>query len=229
MNHVPEKTQTQDRSFDEPLANSPTAPTPGDPSVTQLIQRVQAGCPDSREALFALLRDYFKHLAQRHHNQQLKAKLGVSDIVQQSMIRAVESFETFEGRSEGELRSWLKTLLINEIRQSVRNWSRQRRDVTRETCLPGDGMENDWLVSDPNPTPQSLSIRQEQVGQLRSAIDRLPQVDRQVIRLRGFDRLSFEEVGRQMNRSPTAAAKLWYRAIVKLQRDLQAEGYGNEY
>ena len=71
-----------------------------DPSVTQLISRVRSGCDESRERLFSILSQYFESLAQRYHNDRLKSKLGVSDIVQQSMVRAVEGFEKFEGCSE---------------------------------------------------------------------------------------------------------------------------------
>jgi RNA polymerase sigma-70 factor, ECF subfamily len=46
---------------------------------------------------------------------------------------------------------------------------------------------------------------------------RLPPDDQAVVLLRHFDCLSFEEIGRRLDRSPDAARKLWGRAIVRLQ------------
>jgi RNA polymerase sigma-70 factor (ECF subfamily) len=50
---------------------------------------------------------------------------------------------------------------------------------------------------------------------------RLPADEQAVIVLRHFDSLSFEEVGRRLDRSPEAVRKLFARAIVRLQHMLE--------
>ena len=43
-------------------------------------------------------------------------------------------------------------------------------------------------------------------------------------RVRNWEQMAFAEIGKQMNRSPEAARKLWSRAVVRLQQELSADG-----
>jgi DNA-directed RNA polymerase specialized sigma24 family protein len=49
----------------------------------------------------------------------------------------------------------------------------------------------------------------------------LPEPQQQIVRLRSYEDLSFEEAGRCMGRSAEAARKLWGRAIEQLQQLLE--------
>ncbi|MEZ6096770.1 MAG: sigma-70 family RNA polymerase sigma factor [Pirellulaceae bacterium] len=188
-------------------------------TVSQLIHRAKTGCSESYDGLLAQLQGYLQLVAERHHEQALRAKIGVSDIVQQSLVKAVDGFDSFRGNSEGELKAWLKTLLINEIRQVRRGLFRQRRDVGRERSLDAGptGQEVNWL-RDSEPTPQTLLFKQEQIEALHGAIVQLSDSDQQVIQLRSFEKKGFDEIAAIMGRSVDAVTKLWYRAVLRLQK-----------
>jgi RNA polymerase sigma-70 factor (ECF subfamily) len=63
-------------------------------------------------------------------------------------------------------------------------------------------------------------MEHEQDEALQAALGRLPADYRQVITLRYHEQLSFEEIGRLLQRSPDAARKLWARAVERLQEEL---------
>jgi RNA polymerase sigma factor (sigma-70 family) len=49
------------------------------------------------------------------------------------------------------------------------------------------------------------------------ALDSLPDDYRQVIALRYWENLDFDEIGQRMGRSAAAARKLWLRAVERLE------------
>ena len=189
-------------------------------SMTLLIERARGGCKDSRERVFTQLQSYLETVAHSCAGGQLMRKAGVSDIVQQAFVKVVQKFEDFRGNSSAEFRGWLKTLVLNEARQLRRAWARQQRDTTREEYIDAGHQDlGGW-----DPTPASQAIRKEQAVVLQSAISRLPADYQTVIRLRNFEHRSYDEIAAELGRSVEAVTKLWYRAVVKLQNDLIAEG-----
>ena len=56
---------------------------------------------------------------------------------------------------------------------------------------------------------------------LERALERLPEDYRQVIVLRYREGRSFDEIGKQMNRSADAAGKLWSRAMERLREECE--------
>jgi RNA polymerase sigma-70 factor (ECF subfamily) len=70
-------------------------------------------------------------------------------------------------------------------------------------------------------SPSGEAMEHEQDQALQAALGRLPEDYRRVIALRHQEDLSFEEIGRLLQRSPDAARKLWARAIERLQEELE--------
>jgi RNA polymerase sigma-70 factor (ECF subfamily) len=64
-------------------------------------------------------------------------------------------------------------------------------------------------------------MAQEQMQQLRQALERVPDDCRRVIILRYVEQYSFEEIGRLMERTPNAARLLWLRAIERVKQELR--------
>src|SRR5262249_57169445 len=64
------------------------------------------------------------------------------------------------------------------------------------------------------------AMAREQAEAFRAALGRLPDDYRQVILLRYQQELSFEEIGRHLERSPNAARMLWLRALERLKQEM---------
>jgi len=78
-------------------------------------------------------------------------------------------------------------------------------------------------------SPSTPIQRQESLGQLIKAIDRLPPDYQQVIRLRHFQDLSFKEIAKRLDRNSGAVRMIWGRAITKLRtfmEDQENEKHG---
>jgi len=187
-----------------------------------LIQAARAG---SREALGNALetyRNYLLLIAERELGDDLRAKGGASDLVQEAFLEAHKDFARFQGETEADLRSWLRTLLLNRLSKFARRYRQtQKRGIGSEVPLDANQERGAGLAGD-EPTPSKMLMAGEHAQAVQLALERLPKDQREVILLRYQEQLTFEEVGRRMDRSADAARKLWWRALVRLQEELES-------
>jgi len=66
-------------------------------------------------------------------------------------------------------------------------------------------------------TPSSIVSRREELARVIAAIDRLPPAQRDVVRLRRFERLPTSEVAQRLGRSEGAVRMLYMRAVRALE------------
>ena len=197
-----------------------------DQKLLHLISSAKAGDEVALDELITSCRGYLLTLAQNEMGRDIQAKLGSSDIVQETCIKVADKFGDFRGSTPGELFGWLKTILNNNMHDARRRYkAAEGRDVSREASIDQGKSTFDraaQLTMD-QMTPGSTAAFSEQVEALQAAMKRLPEDSRRVIELRNWQRLSFAEIGKSMDRSEEAARKLWSRAVVRLTELLNSK------
>jgi RNA polymerase sigma-70 factor (ECF subfamily) len=137
-------------------------------------------------------------------------------LVQDTFLKAHLHFDRFQGTAGPELRAWLRELLLNNLRDFRRLYVETvKRQVGREGASTADSELPDADL----PSPSGLAMRDEEALRLESVLKRLSEEHRQVLELRYRQELPFDEIARQMNRTPNAVRKLWSRAILRLQQE----------
>jgi RNA polymerase sigma-70 factor, ECF subfamily len=183
--------------------------------------RLLAAREGSRDALGRTLetcRRYLLTVAREELSDDLRAKGGPSDLVQDTFLEAQSAFQHFRGNSEGELRAWLRRLLHHRAAKFGRRYrTTLKRRLCREASLPqpAPAAPDRRLV-----TPSVQLMAHEEAERLRRALERLPEDYRRVVTLRYVDQESFDEIGRRMERTPNAARLLWLRAIERVRKEL---------
>ncbi|MBM4077313.1 MAG: sigma-70 family RNA polymerase sigma factor [Planctomycetes bacterium] len=189
--------------------------------------RFLAAQPGEVEEVGRLLegyRNYLLVIANSVVNQDLQAKLGGSDLVQETLLEAHRIFDRFDGTSPDDLRRWLTRILENKVGNSWKRYFQTgRRDVNKEINRKDSQFQAQWnQLEAPSGNSPSRSLRiEEEQKQVRAAIQLLPEDLQTVIRLRIDEGLSFDEIGRKMERTEEAVRKLLARALVKLKRDFE--------
>jgi RNA polymerase sigma-70 factor (ECF subfamily) len=197
---------------------------PSPQSSNDFLQLVLAAKGGSDEAMDRLIREcqpYLLAIANAELDFELSPKVGASDLVQNSMLSAQQCIGNFEGHSREELLAWLRGFLIRDLKQARRHYRAGKRNVARERQIAEDSLRGEGSrLIDSGDSPSTAAARREEELRLYRALESLASDERQVIELRNWQRLPFAEIGDRMNRSPDAARKLWSRAIVKLQRQM---------
>ena len=170
-------------------------------------------------------RNYLTLMARRELAPDLAAKVGASDLVQDTFLAARRDMAQFEGSSPAELRSWLKGILqhlLANLRRRYRGTRKRRIDLEVRLGHSVDGASEDRVaaLSASATTPSALAMRQEREDALHEALADLPDHYRHVIRWHHQDRQPFEVVAKRLGVSPDAARKLWARALLRLRKAL---------
>jgi len=77
-------------------------------------------------------RRYVGFLARLYLDPKFRCKLDPSDVVQETMLRAFQAIQQYHGTTEAEWLSWLRTILLNTLRDQYRAFSGPTRDVSLE-------------------------------------------------------------------------------------------------
>ncbi len=171
-------------------------------------------------------RGYLLAMANRQLDVSLRPKMGASDIVQETLLAAQRNLPQFRGHSEAELMGWLRGILTNQLAGARRAWQQtEKREIDRERNLDGDSQigRQPIQLCDGIPTPGTNAVGREQAEVLKRAIQQLPEDMRKAVLMRNWERLSFEEIGRRLNRSSEAARKLWSRSVERLRELMRSD------
>lgn len=166
-------------------------------------------------------RGYLRMLAELQLDPRLRGKLDASDIVQQSMIQAYEGWDQLRGASDGERLAWLKTIVARNVLHALRDFRRAKRNVCRELSLEGVVDDSSarlecWLSAG-HSTPSGCVERAEQLLQIASAIEDLPQGQRDAVVLFYWQGCSLAEISKSLDRSVSAVVGLLHRGVTRLR------------
>ena len=179
-----------------------------------LLTDARGGSPEALGRVLEAYRRYLLLLANKQLGPDLRAKGGASDLVQDTFLDAQRDFAQFRGQSPGEFRVWLRQILMHNLGVFTRRFrGTARRAVAREVGLRGASVSGGSLFepAGSSASPSAKVAGRESSAALSVALDRLPEDYRRAITLRYHHNLTFEEIGREMGRSPEAARKVWAR------------------
>ena len=197
-----------------------------DEAVRAALVRAREGDRDALWEAAHGLRPYLRAVARSVLGGRLDGKVDVADVVQQSLLAAIERFDQFRGESAGEWQQWLVTIVRNEARNLLRFWHQDRRNLAAENAVAGSMMQTDASGEKPRlaalqPTPSRQAATRQEAMQLMEAIDRLPAEYREVLRLRHFEGLSHREIATRTGKTEAAIRQLWVRALKHLRTAME--------
>jgi RNA polymerase sigma-70 factor, ECF subfamily len=169
-------------------------------------------------------RQYLLLIANQVIGPELQAKLGASDLVQDTFLEAQRHLAIFRGKSPGEMRAWLRKILECRLANMRRSYlATEMRAANREVTLNPSLAESGALIGSLKsrvPSPSNHAVRNEWKKALEQAVLQLPERHRQAVDWRHQEQLSWDEIGRRMGCTADAARKVWSRAIQQLRREL---------
>jgi RNA polymerase sigma-70 factor (ECF subfamily) len=196
--------------------------------------QAQRGNSDALGRLLGAHMNYLKTLAHAQMDDRLKRRIGASDIVQETLLEAHRDFLHFVGKSPAEFSSWLRSILINNLKRAIEcHLMTAKRDLRRELSLEDLKRHADQssarlesLLASSTSSVSSNAQLHESLMRLTDSLARLPDEYREVILLRHIHGLAFNDIGLKLNKTSGAVRMIWMRAIEKL-RATTASSVGN--
>jgi RNA polymerase sigma-70 factor (ECF subfamily) len=175
---------------------------------------VRAGDQASRERL---IRRYLPTLQRWAHGRVpagARDLVDTRDLVQVSLVRALNHLEEFEYRREGAFLAYLRTILMNQIRDQAR---RAARVPGREALSEG--------LRDPNPSPIEEAIGRETLESYEVALEQLTPEQQEAVVLRAEMGFTYQEIAEAIGSPSANAARLLVtRALVRMAEAMRGSG-----
>lgn len=145
----------------------------------------------------------------------LKNESDAEDASQEAFIRAYRNLASF--RAEAKFSTWLLGIALNEARDRIRR-RKARRIVDLEEIAPDQ--TSGLAIRDQRKIPSEVLEQRELHYVLQHAIESLPQIYQEVVRLRTIDELSTKATAQALSSSTAAVKVRLYRARRMLQKQL---------
>lgn len=182
---------------------------------SQVIAQAKQGNELALAQIVRQFETYLLMVAKTRIGKALQAKFGASDIVQISMLEARQSIANFNGDSEGEIRQWLKSIVVNNLLDQSKQYTQtHKRSLEREHQV---GLSSLQSKQD---TPSVMIRREESDAELKQLVNELPERQRFVIEARHRFGLSYSDIATQLGISESNARQLWSRAAKQLREGL---------
>ncbi len=180
----------------------------------ELVRRFQQGDRATFDVLYARFYPRLRLLARCRLPAPFRGKLSSEDLVQSSFIEALTHLDRFSNyRSDGLFLQWLSTILMNKLRDRIDHHTAGKRDVRREEP---PASSTSALGIESRTGPLEGVIRQEELERLELCLLDLEESAREVLLLRWFCEMTWEELGASVGISGAAAQQRGLRAQVKL-------------
>lgn len=198
---------------------------PDSAETLELLQKAQANEPGAFDRLLERNRAYLRRLVDLRMDSHLRARVDPSDVVQEAQLEIFRRLPDFLERRPMPFRLWLRKTAHERLLMLWReHMEAARRSVGREVPLPdGSSALRTGAFQSSGPSPSRLIGQQELAQRVRQAVTQLPEADREVLLMRNYEGLSYQEVACILEIDAAAARKRHGRALVRLHQ-LLVEG-----
>jgi RNA polymerase sigma-70 factor (ECF subfamily) len=183
------------------------SPTPrgltADSTVT-LLPLAASGDRHAIEILVGRMRPYLRRFGHGHLPRWARSRAETEDLVQESLIRALNHLPRFENQSLRDFRAWLHTVFRNLVTDEKRFVGRV--GVARD--LPAD-------VEDPALSPEEQAVEQSNAGVFERALRCLDPGDRLFIVYRLQHSYSFQDLADELGKPSADAARMAYNRALR--------------
>jgi RNA polymerase sigma factor (sigma-70 family) len=176
-----------------------------------LLHRAQSGDQAALETLLDRYRPRLQRWARGRLPHWARDLADTHDLVQETLIQAFKKVDGFEVRGEGAFQAWLRTILLNRIRQEIRRAS--RRPASDEL---------DSRIEDDQASPLEGAVGKQAVERYEQALARLKASDREVIIARVELGQTNDEIAEAFGKPSANAARMAVeRALFRLAREMR--------
>jgi RNA polymerase sigma-70 factor (ECF subfamily) len=164
-------------------------------------------------------RAYLWVLARKHLDRHLWRLIDPSDVVHTTLLDAHCKRAQCQGQTEGERRAWLRTMLLNDLKDAIRKYG---RIADHEQPIPqAVDQSSVWIdasLAAEQSSPSQQAMQHEELQRLATALAQLPEAERDVVTFHHLFDWTQAEVAAHLGRTRPAVAGLLRRGLKKLRK-----------
>lgn len=191
---------------------------------TSQLDQLRSKGEEAVAELFGRYRDKLLRMVESRLDNRVVGKVDCEDVLQDAFMEAARRVQDYLDRPSVPFFIWLRQITRQILIDTHRRYlGREMRDVNREARLRQRSPEGAssislaGLLAGSLTTPSEFAVREEMVSAMETALDRLDDVDREVLVLRHLEDLSNNEVAQILGIDKSAASKRYMRALKRLR------------
>jgi len=187
---------------DKPLSDGPASANLE--ATAELLERVRSGDAPARERLVARYLPILRRWAHGRLPGYARDLSDTDDLVQVTLMRALDRVAEFEPQREGAFLAYLRQILMNSVRDEIRRVA--RRPVREE-----------WNDETSNVVSIHGAVSPEEMITYETSLEKLPEIQKEAVILRVEFGFSYAEVAAATGSPSANAARMMVtRALVQL-------------
>ena len=187
----------------------------------ELIRQAQQGRPDSESLLAELTRQkVFPYLYRLTFNYHL-----AQDMCQETLIQMHKSLTKLDFNSKQAFFAWIYRTALSKVRKHHRYQGNRRLHTVQQSTIT----DMEQRLSDPGPGQLEHMIQKELFQAAVAAMRTMKLSYRNILTLRCFDALSYDEIATVEGRSKLACRIMFCKAKRTLRKNLAQRGFDNSY
>lgn len=190
----------------------------------KILDQAKQGDEKAKGELLNRFRPYLNVIAQRMLDDRLQGRMDSADVVQTTYLEAARDFHQFRGESIESLLAWLANILRNNVATAHQeHLVAQKRSARKEVVLRiasesgGSSLGMADLVPSESSTPSQRLMRDEAAVVLAACLDKIPETQREAIRMRYLEGMSLKSISDRIGKSEMAVAGLLKRGLRALR------------
>ncbi|HKB14637.1 MAG TPA: sigma-70 family RNA polymerase sigma factor [Planctomycetota bacterium] len=185
-----------------------------------LLSRTRAGDEAARAELLDRYRPYLERFLHARLPAAARGLHDTHDLVQDTLLRALESLPRFEYRGVGSFWGFLRAIARNHLIEV----SRRAAHPARGSPLPEDGVE---ARPARDPDPSTVVLRGEQIEAFEAALSTLPEKHREALLMRIELGVDYASIAAECGFPSADAARMAVtRATVRVAGEMGRSGLG---
>lgn len=192
----------------------------------ELISKVRSGDAEAMAELVQLYTPRLRGFVERQMSAQLRQKVDPDDILQEVSVTCVRSMGEMD-LSDWEPFDWVCQVARRRVMDAGRKFfGAEKRDVRREVPMQAkQDTSHDiaGILAGSITSPSKAFSRDQREMRLQTAIDKLPEEARLVLRMRYVDNMPTKEIAEQIGKSDGAVRVMLTRTVKKLEKLLAEE------
>ena len=137
------------------------------------------------------------------------------DAAQEAFIAAYRNLANFRG--EAKVSSWLHRIAVNQCLTTKRRQKTRAEDFLNDE----EGAEDRAFVASPHLSPARTTEKVERMNLVRQAVGALPSDLRQVIVMKEFEEMTFQEISETLDLPLSTVKSRLYTALKQLRMRLE--------
>lgn len=187
------------------------------------LQKLEEGGVEAASVLFAVFRRRLISIIDFQMDRRLIGRIDTDDVLQEAWIEISRRLDQYLAKPNVSFFIWVRQITWQTLLGFHRRHLSLKRDADRDVRMrtePGNfttGGSIARALCAQLTSPSKAMMREEEIEQLREALDTINETDREVLALRHFELLTNKEVAEVLEIGHTAASNRYVRALRRLR------------